>query len=122
MQANLVQELTVTGDQLLGTTFDDDAEFPLTDGTTPFAGTFKPVGDLSAFNTKDPQGIWRLEIRDSGDDPARPTLAGWSLELITIDSRDDRVVRPATTRTITATAKTLGPPVDEATAELRKNS
>ena len=120
-RVKLVQQQSVSGDQLLGTKFDSDAVFPLSDGVNPFAGTFKPAEPLTVFNGIDPQGEWRLEITDSDEDPATATLGGWSLELITIDSRDDRTVRPATTRTITVTAKSLvdDPTMPDPTATLR---
>ena len=119
-EVQLVNQQDVSGNRLGGTKFDSDARFPLRDGVSPFAGSFKPAGDLTILNGVGPQGTWKLEINDSIDDPAVGAFGGWSLELITKDTRDPEPAAPATTRTINVTAKTLAPPPhDTATTSLR---
>jgi len=53
-----------SGDNLLGTTFDDAGSIGIANGSAPFSGTFKPYQLLSALNGKNPNGVWRLEVRD----------------------------------------------------------
>ncbi len=62
------------------TVFDDAAGTPISGGTAPFVGTFRPDAMLSAFNGKSVNGNWRLRISDgaSGDSG---TLFCWSLEI-----------------------------------------
>ncbi len=50
-----------------GTIFDDAAATPITSGTAPFVGTFRPEGLLSSFNGKSGaavNGTWTLRIID----------------------------------------------------------
>jgi subtilisin-like proprotein convertase family protein len=55
------------GDNVAGTTFDDDAAQNISEGTAPYAGTFRPQNDqLSRFNGKSRRGTWTLRVRDLG--------------------------------------------------------
>ncbi len=69
-----------TGDNFRVTTLDDEALTPITAGTAPFNGTFRPEGLLSAFDGEPAQGTWRLEIRD-GARPNKGKLNSWSLTI-----------------------------------------
>lgn len=62
------------------TTFDDDAATKITAATAPFAGTFAPEGNLSAFIGEISTGTWRLFADDTvpGD---TGVLQCWSLSL-----------------------------------------
>jgi subtilisin-like proprotein convertase family protein len=62
------------------TTLDQDAETSIADGTAPFNGTFSPEGLLSDFNGENPNGNWRLLIRDTADGD-EGTLNSWSLTI-----------------------------------------
>lgn len=53
-----------SGDNLLGTVFDDSASVSITSGRAPFSGTFRPYQALSALNGKLPNGTWKVEIKD----------------------------------------------------------
>lgn len=53
-----------SGDNFLGTTFDDGAGVPITQGTAPFQGTFVPEQPLSTLLGGDPNGTWTLQIQD----------------------------------------------------------
>ena len=66
------------GDNFSGTTLDDEAPNSITAGTAPFTGSYRPEGDLAAFDGKDAQGEWKLEI---SDDKRRQTgtLNSWSI-------------------------------------------
>ena len=43
----------------------DAAATKIQDGTAPYAGSFKPMQALSAFNGMDPNGKWRLSVFDN---------------------------------------------------------
>jgi M6 family metalloprotease-like protein len=47
------------------TVFDDQAAAPITSGSPPFAGSYRPEGLLSALNGKTANGAWRLRITDA---------------------------------------------------------
>jgi subtilisin-like proprotein convertase family protein len=57
------------GDNVAGTTFDDDATQTIGEAAAPYAGRFKPQNDqLSRFNGKSRRGTWTLRVRDRGKD------------------------------------------------------
>ncbi len=70
-----------TEDNYIDTVFDDEATTPITSGTAPFTGTFRPEGNLSDFIGKNAQGVWKLRVYDdaAGD---TGTLNSWSLTII----------------------------------------
>jgi hypothetical protein len=59
---------------------------PINSGLPPFAGRFQPREALSALDGEDPNGVWKLEVRDrlTGD---TGTLNSWSLALATGEPR-----------------------------------
>jgi subtilisin-like proprotein convertase family protein len=67
-------------DDFINTTFDDDADTPIADGSAPFTGSFQPTGSLANFNGSQSAGDWSLVITDNanGDEG---TLNNWSLQL-----------------------------------------
>jgi subtilisin-like proprotein convertase family protein len=67
------------GQGFQGTTFSDAAATPISAGTAPFAGTYRPETALSWLNGRQAQGTWKLWLQDNGG-PA-PTLLNWSLIL-----------------------------------------
>ncbi len=71
-----------SGDNFTGTTFDDSATTPISSGTAPFSGSFKPETPLAALNGIAANGTWKLEVNDaaSGD---TGTLTAWSIQLTT---------------------------------------
>jgi gliding motility-associated-like protein len=54
-----------SGDDYSNTTFDQDADEPITAGSPPFTGTFIPEGDLTDFNGEDAVGSWTLIVTDA---------------------------------------------------------
>ena len=68
------------GNNFTGTILDDEAATPITSGSAPFTGTYRPEGSLSEFDGEDAQGNWTLEVND---DKRRETgtLISWSLEI-----------------------------------------
>ncbi|MFO0797136.1 MAG: Ig-like domain-containing protein [Gemmataceae bacterium] len=71
-----------SGDNLLGTTFDDQAATSVSGAAAPFTGTFRPAVALAALNGKSPNGTWRLQVEDlaAGDGGYLDT---WTLTLTT---------------------------------------
>ncbi len=68
------------GDNFSNTILDDEASIPITSGTAPFNGSYRPEGSLSLFDGKSPTGVWTLEVTDdSGSDTG--TLNSWSLTI-----------------------------------------
>ncbi len=69
-----------SGDNYIGTVFDDQASTPITAGSAPFTGIFQPEEPLANLNGSDPNGMWQLYIIDdfAGDDG---TLHQWSLNV-----------------------------------------
>jgi subtilisin-like proprotein convertase family protein len=67
------------GDNFVNTLFSDSAATPLSAGTAPYTGTFKPQGGrLAAFNGKPVAGRWTLRVADvSAYDTG--TLTGWGM-------------------------------------------
>ncbi len=53
------------GDNFTNTTLDDEAARPISSGSAPFSGTYRPQGKLSAFDGKSLQGTWTLWISDT---------------------------------------------------------
>jgi subtilisin-like proprotein convertase family protein len=62
------------------TTFDANAEVSITEGTAPFTDTYRPEGLLADFLNENPNGIWRLLIRDTAEGDVG-TLNSWSLTI-----------------------------------------
>ena len=54
-----------SGDGFLGTCLASDAATPVANGTAPFAGVYRPSGDIGGFNAGlNPNGIWQLCVAD----------------------------------------------------------
>jgi subtilisin-like proprotein convertase family protein len=71
-----------SGHNYTNTVFDDQAQVPITFGTAPFTGTFRPEQALSSLTGKAPNGDWRLEITDEFAQDSG-VLIDWSLILTT---------------------------------------
>jgi len=83
----LVYQPGVNGANFLGTKFKDDALLNLSQGTAPFAGSFKPYNSLSVFNGLEAAGNWVLTIDDAV--PANDgTFEAWSISVSTESSSD----------------------------------
>lgn len=68
------------GDNYTNTVFDDDASDPLSSGSAPYTGSFRPEGILSNFNAELSNGDWELRIVDLGAADLG-TLDNWSIEI-----------------------------------------
>jgi len=63
------------------TVFDDEAATAFTAGTPPYAGSFRPLQPLSAFDGNPATGTWNLRIADTGAAPDRGTLYCFQLAM-----------------------------------------
>ncbi len=70
-----------TGANFAGTTFDDQATQHILQGSSPFAGSYRPVDPLSTFYGFGlrTEGTWGLIIANHGSTPG--TLNSWSLTI-----------------------------------------
>lgn len=69
-------------DDFQDTVFDSDASLPITSGTAPFRGTFRPEGNLGDFRGRPADGDWTLEVRDRAFQDGG-ALRRWSLAITT---------------------------------------
>lgn len=53
------------GTSLSNTNFDDNAEVSIVEGTSPFTGSYKPIGYLGVLHGESLQGTWTLRVVDS---------------------------------------------------------
>lgn len=79
------------GDNYTNTTFDDDALTSITNGTAPFAGSYRPQMPLSVFNNTDLKGSWQLRVNDSKTGNTG-TLDSWCLQILYRDATVDVAV------------------------------
>lgn len=94
-RVKLFSDIGGPGDNFTNTTLDDEALTPITSGTAPFTGTFRPepvidplelsqfpstFTTLSAFDGEDANGTWTLEITDDAAGDVG-VLNSWSLTI-----------------------------------------
>ncbi|MGI9543387.1 MAG: proprotein convertase P-domain-containing protein [Cyclobacteriaceae bacterium] len=71
-----------SGDDFDNTTLDDQAATPVSAGSAPFQGDFRPESSLNAFNDEDANGTWSLEVIDNAlQDGGALNL--WEIEIAT---------------------------------------
>jgi len=69
-----------SGDNFSNTLFDDEAATPISAGSAPFSGSYRPFEPLAALDGKNGNGTWQLLVFDlAGGDTG--ILTGWALEL-----------------------------------------
>jgi subtilisin family serine protease len=54
-----------TGANYINTVFNDSASMPISAGTPPFTGSFRPESPLSVFNGQNPIGDWIFRVNDN---------------------------------------------------------
>ena len=93
-----VVELTTDNDDIpnasggfFNTRFDDEASTSIVDGASPFVGSFRPEGLLSALDGQTANGTWTLRITDDFN-PDAGELFGWSIDVTTASSPDETSV------------------------------
>jgi autotransporter-associated beta strand protein len=109
-RVRLFEAVGGTGANFTGTTLDDTAATPIASGTAPFTGSFRPAEPLTAFNGRNPNAQWTLELRDNATGNTG-FLKSWSLEFdltsaptITTHPASQTIPSSATaTLTVTAT-------------------
>lgn len=69
-----------SGYDFRGTTLDDEAADPITSGSAPFTGSYRPEGSLADLDGETLSGIWTLEITDDHKWDVG-ALGSWSLEI-----------------------------------------
>lgn len=74
----LFSDIGGAGNDYSNTTFDDEALAAITSGSAPFAGSYRPEGNLSTLDGKTANGTWTLEVTDD-EAYAFGTLNSWSL-------------------------------------------
>ncbi len=76
-----------SGANMINTTFDDNAADPITGGTAPFTGSFRPEGNLSDFAGLSSLGDWTLRITDDANQDGGQ-LQDWTLSICSDDLLD----------------------------------
>ena len=76
----LIYNVGGSGDNFIETVLDDEASTPISNGSPPFTGSFKPHSPLSVFDGADPTGKWILLVHDAVPGNTG-ILKEWSLEL-----------------------------------------
>ncbi len=66
-----------TGSNFIATELNDSALTPITGGSAPFTGLYRPYRPLAVFNSADVEGDWMLEVKNTGSSSG--SLNGWSL-------------------------------------------
>jgi subtilisin-like proprotein convertase family protein len=82
IQVTLAAQRGGSGDNYTNTVFDDEAAAPITSGSPPFTGTFRPESPLAAFDGFPSSGTWSLKVVDQASSDAG-TITGWTLQLTT---------------------------------------
>ncbi len=70
-----------SGDNFINTILNDSAANPISSGTAPFTGSFRPGKALSQFNGQNINGSWILKIYDRASGNTG-TLKAWSLNFL----------------------------------------
>lgn len=77
-QVVLMNQEGGSGDNFTGTILDDQAATPISTGSAPFSGTYRPDNPLAGFNGETANGTWTLQVDDvAGGDTG--TINSWSL-------------------------------------------
>ena len=79
-----------SGANMTGLILDDQTTTPISAGTAPFSGRFRPSGSLAALDGKSPTGQWSLRVAD-GTTPHTGALVAWALRIKTTGVHHDFV-------------------------------
>jgi len=64
-RVRLASNVGGSGDNFVGTVFDDSAPQLIGQGVAPFTGSFRPEEPLSLLAGEEADGVWTLEVRDT---------------------------------------------------------
>lgn len=70
-----------SGDNFTNTTIDDEAILPISGGSAPFSGTYRPETPLSTFDNTQANGTWTLKVLDDAAQDTG-TLVSWSITFV----------------------------------------
>jgi len=88
IQVDLTSALSCSGSDFSGTCFNNSSLNSVTTGSAPYAGAFKPVGNLGRFNTGKPgNGTWKLVVKDFVAPANTGTVVSWSLKFSNTPAR-----------------------------------
>ena len=76
----VINHVGSSGDNFTHTKLDDSAANPLSSGTAPFTGTFRPSFPLTPFNGISTDGYWRILISDTATGDTG-SLHAWCIQL-----------------------------------------
>ncbi|MEM9828352.1 MAG: proprotein convertase P-domain-containing protein, partial [Planctomycetota bacterium] len=76
----------ISGSDMVGTVFDDDADTAIGDGASPYTGSFRPQQPLSDLDGIDPNGTWTLRVQTSNF-AVDGTLTSWFIRLGTAETQ-----------------------------------
>ncbi|GJQ28665.1 MAG: hypothetical protein HBSAPP03_05490 [Phycisphaerae bacterium] len=91
------------GDNFTNTLFDDEAGLPISSGTAPFAGAFRPDTALGFIDGQSAAGRWTLKINDTTPLNTGQVL-NWALDITYLND----IFGPFESNDTIATARTLG--------------
>lgn len=80
-QSELTTDNGGSNDSYVNTIFDDEAATPITSGTAPYTGRFRPETPLTVFDAKTPNGMWILRYTDDASTGFNSSLDSWTLEI-----------------------------------------
>ncbi|MCC7158032.1 MAG: S8 family peptidase [Ignavibacteria bacterium] len=80
-QSELTTDNGSSGDSYVNTIFDDEASTPITSGTVPFTGRFRPETVLNVFDGQTVNGQWILRYTDDASTGFNSSLDSWTLEI-----------------------------------------
>lgn len=69
------------GEEYLNTTFDDEATIAITDGSSPYSGSYIPDNALLVFDGKNSAGTWTLRVYDDLYYNNGGTIHDWNVQI-----------------------------------------
>lgn len=110
------------GAHFTDTIFDDEASTPITAGSAPYTGRFKPQGSLATFDSlTNAAGVWTLEVRDTSFPPNNVLpgrLVSWDIAITTTSPGTSRTPYESTNVPLRITEAVGPPPVTTSTLTL----
>ncbi len=88
------------GDRYSNTRLDDEASTPITEGSSPYSGTYQPDNALIGFDAGDAFGTWKLKAYDDTYYNNGSTIENWSVEITYLNPLNPPVVSDIPNQTI----------------------
>ena len=80
-QSELTTDNGGSSDSYVRTVFDDEASIPITSGTPPYTGRFRPETPLTTFDGLDVDGAYVLQYTDDASTGFNSSLDSWLIEI-----------------------------------------